>query len=131
MTMTQSAPAVAKQVIHLVDDDEAVRDSLRYLMESEGFVVHAFSNGNALLNDASLPTTGCLVVDYNMPAMNGLELVRALRDLGVLIPAILVTGNPAKYVRDRAAEASVLVVDKPALASDLLDCVREAVAKHL
>ena len=73
--MNRPAPP-AKQVIHLVDDDEGVRNSLRNMMESEGFVVHAFSNGRDLLNDASLPATGCLVVDYHMPAMSGLELDR-------------------------------------------------------
>jgi two-component system response regulator FixJ len=129
LMMTQPAPVLAKQVI-LVDDDEAVRNSLRNMMEGEGFVVRAFSNGHDLLNDASLPATGCLVVDYHMPTMNGLELVSALRGRGVSIPAILITGNPTKYVRHRAAAAAVLVIEKPALGSYLLDCVREAVAKH-
>jgi two-component system response regulator FixJ len=128
--MTQPAPVIAKQVILLVDDDEGVRNSLRNMMESEGFVVCAFSNGHDLLNEASLPAIGCLVVDYHMPAMNGLELVSALRGRGVSIPAILITGNPTKYVRDRAAAVAVLVVEKPALGSYLLDCVREAVAEH-
>lgn len=128
--ITQAAPELANQVILIVDDDEAVRESLRSLMKSEGFAVRAFSNGHDLLNEASLPAIGCLVVDYHMPAMNGLELVGALRGRGVSIPAILITSNPTKYVRDRAAAIAVLVVEKPRLGSYLLDCVREAVAKH-
>jgi two-component system, LuxR family, response regulator FixJ len=128
--ITQSAPQLVKEVILIVDDDEAVRESLKKLMESEGFAVSTFSNGQDLLNEASLPAIGCLVVDYQMPAMNGLELVSALRGRGVSIPAILITGNPTKYVRDRAAAIAVLVVEKPRLGSYLLDCVREAVAKH-
>lgn len=128
--ITQAAPELANQVILIVDDDEAVRESLRSLMKSEGFAVRAFSNGHDLLNEASLPAIGCLVVDYHMPAMNGLELVSALRGRGVSIPAILITSNPTKYVRDRAAAIAVLVVEKPRLGSYLLDCVREAVAKH-
>ncbi len=127
---TQPALEIAKQVILIVDDDEAVRNSLTNMMESEGFAVCAFSDGHDLLNEASLPAIGCLVVDYHMPTMNGLELVSALRGRGVSIPAILTTGNPTKYVRDRAAAIAVLVVEKPRLGSDLLDCVREAVAKH-
>jgi two-component system, LuxR family, response regulator FixJ len=127
---TQPALEIARQVILIVDDDEAVRNSLRNMMESEGFAVCAFSDGHDLLNEASLPAIGCLVVDYHMPAMNGLELVSALRGRGVSIPAILITGNPTKYVRDRAAAIAVLVVEKPRLGSDLLDCVREVVAKH-
>ena len=128
--ITQAAPELANQVILIVDDDEAVRESLRSLMKSEGFAVRAFSNGHDLLNEAGLPAIGCLVVDYHMPAMNGLELVSALRGRGVSIPAILITSNPTKYVRDRAAAIAVLVVEKPRLGSYLLDCVREAVAKH-
>ena len=130
LVITQPAPEIAKQVILIVDDDQAVRETLRNLMESEGFAVCAFSNGHDLLNETSLPAIGCLVVDYHMPAMNGLELVSALRGRGVSIPAILTTGNPTKYVRDRAAAIAVLVVEKPRLGSDLLNCVREAVAKH-
>ena len=65
-----------------------------------------------------------------MPAMNGLELVSALRDRGVSIPAILITRNPTKYVRDRALAIAVLVVEKPWLGSYLVDCVREAIAKY-
>jgi two-component system, LuxR family, response regulator FixJ len=117
--ITQPAPEIAKQVILIVDDDEAVRKSLRSLMESEGFAVRAFSNGHDLLEEASLPAIGCLVVDYHMPAMNGLELVSALRGRGVSIPAILVTSNPTEYVRDRAAAIAVLVVEKPRLGSYL------------
>jgi two-component system response regulator FixJ len=128
--ITQPAPQFAKQVVLVVDDDEAVRHSLRSLMESEGFAVCAFSNGHDLLNEPSLPAIGCLVVDYQMPEMNGLELVSALRGRGVSIPAILITGNPTKYVRDRAAAIAVSVVEKPGLGSYLLDCVREAVARH-
>jgi two-component system response regulator FixJ len=128
--ITQPAPELAKQVIFVVDDDEGVRNSIRRMMESEGFEVCAFSNGRDLLNEASLPEFGCLIVDYHMPAMNGLELVSALRGRGVSIPAILITGDPTKYVRDRAAAIAVLVVEKLQLASCLPDCVREAVAKH-
>src|ERR1700756_2602513 len=111
--INRTASDLAKQVILIVDDDEAVRESLRRLMESEGFAVYVFSNGRDLLNEASLPAIGCLVVDYQMPAMDGLELVSALRDRGVSSPAILFTGNPNKYVRDQAAAIAVLVVEKP------------------
>ena len=129
--MTQPAPEIAEQVILVVDDDESVRDSLKNMMTSEGFEVRAFSNGHDLLNEASLPALGCLVVDYHMPAMNGLELVSALRGRGVSIPAILITGNPTEHVRHRAAAIAVLVVEKPWIGSYLMDRVREAVAKHV
>jgi two-component system response regulator FixJ len=111
LMINQTESEIAKHVILIVDDDEAVRESLRNLMESEGFAVYTFSNGQDLLNEASLPAIGCLVVDYNMSAMNGLELISALRGRGVSIPAILITGNPTKYVRSQAAAIAVLVVE--------------------
>jgi len=126
---SQAAARLAKQIIVVVvDDDDGVRESLRNLMEVEGFVVRDFSSGQDLLNEASLPVIGCLVVDYEMPAMNGLELVSALRGRGVSFPVILFTGNTGQHVRDRAAAMSALVVEKPGL--QLLERVREAVAKH-
>jgi two-component system, LuxR family, response regulator FixJ len=128
--ITQTAPGNAKHIILVVDDDQAVRDSVRNMMESEGFEVRAFSNGHDLLNEASLPAAGCMVVDYNMPSLNGLELVGTLRGRGVSMPAILITGNPTKHVRDRAAAIAVLVVEKPQLGNYLVDCVREAVVRR-
>ena len=125
----QTASGCAKQVI-IVDDDAAVRESLRRLMESEGFAVRDFSNGHDLLNDANSPSIGCLVVDYQMPGLNGLELVSALRRRGVSSPAILFTSNPTEYVRDRAAAFAVLVIEKPGASNFLVDCVRTAVAKN-
>jgi FixJ family two-component response regulator len=130
LLMTKSTLEIANQVVLVVDDDEAVRNSLRSMMRSEGFEVRAFSNGHDLLNEATLPAIGCLIVDCHMPAMNGLELVSALRARGVSIPAILITGNPTEDVRDRAAAIAVLVVEKPCQGTYLLDCVRAAVAKN-
>ncbi len=123
-----AAARLSKQIIVVVDDDEGVRELLRNLMEVEGFAVRDFCNGQDLLDEASLPVIACLVVDYEMPAMNGLELVSALRGRGVSFPAILFTANSGQHVRDRAAAIAAVVVQKPGL--ELLDRVREAVAKH-
>ena len=69
----------AKQVVLVVDDDSAVRNSLRFTLEVEGFEVRAYSSAHELLDEDRLPTLSCLVTDYHMPAMNGLELVAQLR----------------------------------------------------
>ena len=84
-----------------------------------------------LLNEESLPDPGCLVVDYHMPGMNGLELVAQLRDRQVLIPAILITPAPSQNLRDRAAAAGISIVEKPLLGSRLLDSIREAFDGHI
>ena len=83
-----------------------------------------------LLNEDSLPDASCLVVDYYMPGMNGLELVAHLRDRNVLIPAILITPAPSDNLRNRAATAGVPIVEKPLLGSRLLDSIRMAFDGH-
>jgi two-component system, LuxR family, response regulator FixJ len=115
-----------KHIMLVVDDDAAVRSSLKFILEVEGFQVRVFASGQDLLNEESLPDPGCLVVDYHMPGMNGLELVAQLRDRQVLVPAILITPAPSQNLRDRAAAAGISIVEKPLLGSRLLDSIREA-----
>jgi len=113
----------AKPVILVVDDDSAVRSSLKFALEVEGFEVLAYSSAHELLNDDSLPTASCLVTDYHMPGMNGLELVTQLRDRRVSIPAILITSLPSNNLRNRAAAAGISIVEKPVLGNSLVDSI--------
>ena len=125
--MNQLRAAVgAKPVIFVVDDDSALRNSLKFTLEVEGFEVRAFSSAHELLNSDCLSTANCLVTDYHMPAMNGLELVRQLRDRRVSIPAILITSFPNESLRNRAAAADISIVEKPVLGSCLVDTIYDA-----
>ena len=119
-----------RNVMLVVDDDSAVGNSLKFVLEVEGFQVRVFSSAEELLNEDSLPDASCLVVDYYMPGMNGLELVAHLRDRNVLIPAILITPAPSQNLRNRAAAAGVPIVEKPLLGSRLLDSIRMAFDGH-
>ena len=119
-----------RYVMLVVDDDSAVRNSLKFILEVEGFQVRVFSSAEELLNEDSLPDPSCLVVDYYMPGMNGLELVAQLRGRDVLIPAILITPAPSENLRNRAAAAGVPIVEKPLLGSRLLDSIRMAFDGH-
>ncbi|WP_409513830.1 MULTISPECIES: response regulator transcription factor [Methylobacterium] len=111
----------------VVDDDAAVRNSLKFALELEGLDVRLYEDGAALLRDAALPRTGCLVVDYWMPGMDGLELVGRLRDRDVALPAILITARPTGDLRHRASRAGFHgVVEKPLEDGTLLDGIRDA-----
>jgi FixJ family two-component response regulator len=116
------------RVVVVIDDDPAVRASLRFALEIEGFVVLAFATSDELLARATLPAGACLVVDYLLPTMNGLELVAALRDRGVVSPAILITSDPPVRLRREAAAAGLTLVEKPLLGNGLADAIRSALA---
>src|SRR5690606_30013243 len=91
-----------------------------------GFEVSAYADGESLLASASLPTRGCLVLDYNLPGMDGLNLLERLRAADVSLPAILITTNPRNALRTRAALAGVQIIEKPLLTDALRDSVLSA-----
>lgn len=113
----------------VVDDDEAVRHSLKFILELEGYAVRLYADGADLLGDGALPTNGCLVVDYWMPGLDGVQLVGRLRDRAVDLPAILITGRSTNDLRRRAKAAGFhRVVDKPFEDGALLDGIHDALA---
>jgi FixJ family two-component response regulator len=71
---TQGELSKASPVVIVVDDDPAIRNSLRFSLEIEGFAVRDYPDGMELLNDRELPRHGCLVIDENMPGMKGLDV---------------------------------------------------------
>ena len=119
-----------KHVILLVDDDSGARDSLKFMLEVEGFQVHAYETAHELLSAGTPASVGCLVTDYQMPGMNGLELVAQLRDRRLMIPAILITSLPNEDLRRRAAAAEISIIEKPVLGSRLLDAVRKTLEEQ-
>ena len=68
-----------KPTVYVIDDDDAVLGSLRFLLETDGFAVRTFRNATALLNATSAPEADCYVIDYKMPDINGIELCRQIR----------------------------------------------------
>lgn len=80
-------------VVHVIDDDEAVRESLAFLFGSAGIPAITYSGPQAFLSAAPASQVGCVVTDVRMPEMNGLELLRALRAQGVMAPVIVITGH--------------------------------------
>jgi two-component system response regulator FixJ len=120
------AAADAKRTILVLDDDAAVRDSLKFSLGTEGFDVHTYADFEDLLNDNLLRVANCLITDYHMPTMDGLEVVAKIRDRRGSMPVILVTGHPDANIRERATAAGVAVIEKPFRGTLLIDCIHAA-----
>ncbi len=121
--------AVPGSVIIVVDDDPAVRNSLKFSLEIEGFVVRLYASGSDLLGERDIPRCSCLVVDQRMPGIAGLDLIRKLREQSISAPAILITSQPSSELARRAADAKVPIVEKPLLGNALMERIRDACAQ--
>jgi FixJ family two-component response regulator len=126
----QGKSPVSDPVVIVVDDDLAVRNSLTFSLEIEGFTVRGYATGDELLEAGDLASCNCLVVDQKMPGLSGLDLIAKLRDRHIATPAILITSNPSLSLRQRAEKAAVPIVEKPLLGNVLLDRIHHAVG-HL
>ncbi len=116
----------AERPVFVIDDDPAILASLKFSLEIEGYSVRTYSSAKALIADATRQRRGCLVIDYNLTDDNGLQVLGALRQRGVTMPAILITTNPGPHLRVRAAAASVSIVEKPLIGNTLADAIRRA-----
>lgn len=120
-----------KDLILVVDDDRAVRSALKFALEAEGYDVRLYEGPAALLGATDLPESGCLVVDYSMPAMNGIEMVRTLHGRHVNLPAILIAASVDNELRRRAGRAGIgRVLEKPLTDGALMDSIRSVFAVH-
>jgi two-component system, LuxR family, response regulator FixJ len=114
-------------MIFIVDDDAAVRDSLRLLLECEGFEAREFASARQFLDTRPKSSGGCLILDVHMPGMSGLELLEMLRRRGDTLPVVLITGRPDAATQNRAKAAGALaVIEKPHGPKELVDLVRLA-----
>jgi FixJ family two-component response regulator len=121
---------VSRALILVVDDDTAVLNSLRFMLATEGFEVRAFSDITELLHADSIREANCLVVDYLMPAMNGFDVLRTLRNRQITAPAILITPRSDETLVGRAIAAGFSqVVEKPHLEDELVGAIRELTAQ--
>ena len=83
----------ADAIVHVIDDDEAVRQSLEFLLRASGVAARTYESASAFLN--ALPTikTGCVITDVRMPGISGIELLKRLGELQVKLPVIVITGH--------------------------------------
>ena len=113
---------------YVVDDDDAVRDSMRVLLESYGMAVEEFPSASDFLKMGlrSLHLS-CLLLDLHMPGMGGIELMERLRELGATIPTIVITGRSDPTSRARAVDAGAYTtLEKPVAEEELAHTISRA-----
>ena len=111
-------------LIAVVDDDDALRNSLDDLLQSVGFRVQGFASAEAFLQAQPAPETACLLLDVRLPSMNGLELQRQLGVMHWRLPIIFVTAYADDDVRAHArAAGAIAVLSKPCREADLLHAI--------
>jgi two-component system response regulator FixJ len=117
-------------VVHIVDDEEAVRNSLAFLLGASGFAVRTHGSAAAFLDVAPGIKNGCLVTDLRMPDIDGVELLRRLNAAGTMLPTIVVTGHGDVHMAVEAMKNGALdFIEKPFSDEVLVDSIRRAVDK--
>jgi FixJ family two-component response regulator len=122
---------VARNLISVVDDDESVRRTTTLLIESFGFRAAAFESAEGFLRSGQLHDTACLIVDVQMPGMDGLQLQSQLAAAGCRTPIIFITAYDDKEARRRAMQAgAVAFLAKPFSDKQLLQTIRSALRQE-
>ena len=115
--------------ICVVDDDDAVRDSMRMLLESYGLTVEDFPSARAFLARAGKPRCGCVLLDLHMPEMSGLELLDRMHSEGSNAPVIVITGRGDPVTMRHAKDAGAFAIfDKPVNDEALVRSIGDAMA---
>ena len=114
-------------IVHIIDDDEAARDSLAFLLEIDGLVVSSYESAVAFVDARPSTDGGCIVTDLRMPGMDGIGLLRHLRAQGVGCPVVVITGHGDIPLAIEAIESGAFdFIEKPYNAEMLLGAVRAA-----
>jgi two-component system response regulator FixJ len=118
-------------IVHVVDDDEAMRDSMAFLLRAENFQVKTYADAADFLNALPQINTGCIVTDVRMPGMSGIELLQRLRELKVSLPVIVVSGHGDVPLAVEAMKTGALdFIEKPFDDEVFLHAVRMALSTH-
>lgn len=116
-------------VVHLVDDEEAIRRSVSFMLKTAGYTLRIYTSGVELLKEREL-TPGCILLDVYMSEMNGIEVVQALHDRGVCYPIIIMTGHGDVNVAVQAMKLGAIdFIEKPFEKSVLLGSIKEGFAR--
>jgi two-component system response regulator FixJ len=117
--------------IYIIDDDHAVRDSLRALLESCDFGVHDFGSATEFLTRRNGTRGDCLLLDLHMPQVDGLSLLEHMRADGSQLPTIVITGRSDPLLKQRALQSGAFALfDKPVAEEALLNAIDLAIASN-
>ena len=118
------------RIVHIVDDDEAVRQSLAFLLSSAGLAVRLYDSASAFLAGLASVKGGCLITDMRMPGMTGLELLHALKAKACGLPAIVITGHGDVALAVEAMKAGAVdFIEKPFDEEAILTAVKAALER--
>ena len=118
-------------VVHVIDDDEAVRQSLTFLLKTAGHEVQTYDSATAFLRDLSQVKFGCVITDVRMPDVSGIELLQRLKEMQVRLPVIVITGHGDVPLAVEAMKSGALeFLEKPFDDDALLVAVNAALSRH-
>jgi two-component system, LuxR family, response regulator FixJ len=121
------APVPATPTVHLVDDDDAVRDAVGVLLRTRGLAVRDYASAEAFLAGAPAEARGCVLTDVQMPAMSGLDLLEQMADRRLSLPVIVMTGRADRRMAVEAVRQGALAfIEKPFHPDEILAAVRRA-----
>ena len=109
-----------RKLVFIIEDDEEVRASTRALLEAWGYAVREFASAEDVIGSGDAGRAGCIVLDYNLSGMTGLDLVKQLRTQGIETPAIMVSGN-GKQLVTAASKAGIAAVLRKPLSAEALE----------
>jgi two-component system response regulator FixJ len=118
------------RTVHIVDDDEAIRQSVGFMLRKAGHGVEAYASGVQFLKTASRETRGCVLLDVRMPEIDGLEVQARLAEQGIMLPVIMLTGHGDVTLAVRAVKAGAIeFLEKPFERTALLAAIDEALSQ--
>ena len=118
-------------VVHVIDDDEAARHALEFLIDCAGFRVRSYPSAVEFLKQAETMEHGCIITDVRMPEMSGVELIGRLKTLGIDDPVIVITGHADVPLAIQAMKAGISdFIEKPFSDDTMLSAVRSALASR-
>ena len=116
-----------KRIVHVVDDEEAIRRSIGFMLKTSGFAVHSYSSGDDFLAAVKSAEVGCVLMDIRMPGMDGLEVHEEMRRRGITLPVVVLTGHGDVNLAVRAIKGGAVdFIEKPFEKATLIHAIEDA-----